>query len=95
MKDQYGDNIPQDLTLLDLSPYHGLTKKEIENIDKLDWYCFEGNKTNHIFVSASKLEVVLDGLIDTYGPDEFGRGEKLVKIGSVLHRWGNEGFYWA
>jgi len=94
MKDQYGDNIPQDLTLLDLHPSTA-SEKEIENIDKLDWYCFAGNKTNHIFVSASKLEVALDELVDTYGPDEFGRDENLVKIGSVLHRWGNEGFYWA
>jgi hypothetical protein len=92
MKDQYNGNIPCDLTLLDC-PVSELSPVEIKGIDNLEWYCFEGNQSNHIFVSQSKLEEILGGLIDNYPPEEFA-SDKIVKIDSVLHRW-NESFYWA
>jgi len=94
--DQYGGNLPQDLTLLDV-PITELTETEINGINNLDWYCFEGNKTNHIFVSCSKLEKVLGGLIDEISPDDWDNENiELNKIDSVLHRWSEQdGFYWA
>lgn len=92
--DQYGQNIPQDLTLLE---WNDITSRHASTIDQqLDWYCFEGNKTNHIFVSQSELEKVLDGPIDNLSPDDCILNGNLVKIDSVLHRWTKEdGFYWV
>ncbi len=102
-KDQYNKSIPQDLTLLDY-PIGELTDGQIKKIDSLDWYCFEGNKTDfqgksHIFVSCVELEKVLDSLLDEENsPDDIGVGKnwEIVKIDHVLHRWNlQDGFYWA
>ena len=95
--DQYNRPIPQDLTLLEfnLEPY---SEEKVNKILHLDWYCFEGNKTNHVFVSNAEFEKVLDGLNDIIDPEDCAlKGKiKLVKIDNVLKRYGEEdGFYWA
>ena len=100
--DQYGKPIPQDLTLLELGELEkSITKHQVSKILLLDWYAFEGNKTPHIFVSNSKLEQIMDGLLDVFGPEEcvttvFQGQHPLIKIDTILHRWNNEnGFYHA
>ena len=95
-KDQYDNNIPQDLILLEIEPGE-LTNKEIKQIDDLDWYCFEGNKTQDIFVSKLKLEEIKDSILDDFVElgDYLFEG-KLLKIDRVLHRNTVRGqFYWA
>ena len=95
LTDQYGNAIPGDLTLLDINIKY-LSPVELKNIDNLEWYAFKGNKTNHVFVSQSKLEEVLDELVDYYSSADVRPKMPLVKIDSVLHRWTEEdGFYWA
>lgn len=98
MKDQYNNEIPKDLCLLtwELVPNELLGKNHtLKQIDFLDWYCFEGNKTGHIFVEQKELERILGGPIDGTLPEDCAE-YNLVKIDSVLHRWTEEdGFYHA
>jgi hypothetical protein len=92
--DQYNRPIPQDLILLVLIVD---SEEQAKKILDLDWYCFEGNKTNHIFVSQSKLEEILGGLTDAeIGPDDLNCKYNLVKINDVIKRQNEkDGFYWA
>lgn len=90
-------DIPDDLTLLTPGPAE-LEPHQIKEINELDWYCFEGNRSGHIFVSQNKLEVILGGTIDSTSPSECASGNnfQLVQIGQSTHRWSSEdGWYWA
>ena len=105
--DQYNDPLPENLIVLDYTFFDPdtLTEAQIDAIENLDWYCFEENKTNHIFVSANELEKVLgvhfDGatplpFYDGSAPENICPNLKICKIDRVLHRWNEtDGFYWA
>lgn len=95
--DQYNNPIPQDLILLNPFSDIDFIERELKEIEGLNWYCFEGNKTNHIFVSCSQLEKVLDCICDEENtPDDIsvGKNWNLVIIDDVLKRFNVEdGFY--
>lgn len=97
MKDQYNNEVPSDLVLLDSSWIGDFLKDtELWAINKLDWFK-PSSLTKLIFVSASQLENCIEGLVDFTGPEDCGLEKaEWLKIDQVLHRWDvNDGFYHA
>ncbi len=100
MNDQYGKEIPNDLTCINFL-FDLLSEEGIKKIDNLDWYTLGDNRSNNIFVSYSKISDDIGVEVDQIPTEDcFSKTAlnlfKLVKIDSVLHRWSeDDGFYHA
>ena len=100
MLDQYNNPIPNDLVLLNDVQVCALTVKECKAVNKLNWYCFEGNRNKYIFISfeLSTLQNpdLASAFCDASSPDDINTLGRLVLIDSVLHRYNVEDdWYWA
>lgn len=90
MRDQYGNEVPDDLVVLDLEPSE-LLSCELKKVGLADWYKVDGV----ILVSYRAV----DGLTETDPVDagiELNQSTEILYINQVLHRWnGSDGFYHA
>jgi len=92
-RDQYGDEIPDDLVLMPRITYEGeviLSDDNIEAIDTADWYEANGM----LMVSAKAIDYLSED-------DPIDAGIDIAKaevnyVAHALHRWSEEdGFYHA
>jgi len=99
MNDQYGDEVPDDLVVLDVQPDR-LTKKQIKAVDDLTWYVPSSVKhpgyEDLILVSCVVLGNSI-GPSDLYYTDPKDAGLPVIravnKIDRPLHRWSDKKFY--
>lgn len=97
MKDQYGEQVPDDLVLL--PEIEHLDESEIKKVVNADWYkvwtAFEG--IPFLMVSAKAIDYLSENnLIDSIGADV--RITEMLRVNDVLKRWDTEygdGFYHA
>ncbi len=99
MKDQYNNEIPEDLVLLETNDVTIHFAKKIEN---LDWYCVR-NKSG-IFVSDKELTKIIgehdfasiwDIHVNLFNRAKLENGDVSL-VGNVLKRWNDkDGFYHA
>lgn len=93
LKDQYGNDVPNDLVVLDDYLVTMLTKEQLDMVDKADWY--EVENSDVILVSASAI----DNLSETDPLDvgiDLAKAESIMLIDRPLHRYSSEdGFYHA
>ncbi len=104
MKDQYNNNVPGDLVLLEWRFIAELPETEqekaLKKIENLKWYKsvrdanFGGNA---IFVSARQLAKIFPNRDDfTYFYDVVDKAKEWLKVDRCLYRWSPEdGFYHA
>ena len=97
MKDQYDQDIPGDLVVLDQKPAE-LSEAELCCIDRLEWYR-PANYPFLILVSYGALCQCIEGVFDETDPADCGVDGALgpiERIADCLHRWSAEdGFYHA
>mgnify|MGYP000126621344 CR=1 FL=1 len=88
MKDQYGNDIPDDLVFLSCGPDR-FNKDELEIIDNAQWYLVQHAWGEDLAVSFAEVR----GLID----EPLGDAPVAIKaVNRVLHRYNDEdGFYYA
>ncbi len=87
MKDQYGNDIPDDLVALTCSPDR-FTEEELAIIDKARWYLVQHAWGQDLAVSFAEVE----GLID----EPLGDVPISVQlIPPILHRYDEDSFYYA
>jgi len=87
LKDQYGDDIPNDLVLMPDMEF--LDETDLEMIDNADWYEAHGI----LMVPASAINFLSED--DPVDADINLETDEVWKIDNVLHRWSKEGFYHA
>lgn len=91
MKDQYNNEVPSDLVLLENNWLEWLKEEEVKKINQLSWYKVAAQYfTKFIFVSATELEKCIDGLVDfSTSKDVMDKEQNeldWVYVDGVLHR---------
>ena len=100
MKDQYGQEIPDDLVVVDFGFEPGelinfiREPEEVQIISKADWYEVEGYPL--ILASAEQIQYLCEtDPLDCGYPDNW-KTIPIGRIANILKRWGPEdGFYHA
>jgi hypothetical protein len=87
MKDQYGEDIPNDLVLM--PSIESLNEEELKIVDNANWY--EQNKV--LMVSAKEINYLSED--DILNADITLKEDKIFYIAFILHRFDENGFYHA
>jgi hypothetical protein len=87
MKDQYGEDIPNDLVLM--PSIESLNEEELKIVDNANWY--EQNKV--LMVSAKEINYLSED--DILDADITLTEGKIFYIPFILHRFDENGFYHA
>jgi hypothetical protein len=103
MKDQFGNNVPDDLVVLEGEWLTLLPDAAIKGIDKLDWYEYRttSGASTPLLASAKGIQSAAAGIVfDTYSLDDCGfptaQLEEVQLISPVLHRYsGADGWFHA
>ncbi len=103
MQDQYGQDVPSDLVVLENNWLDMLPVGVVEAIDKLDWYQYrlDDGKTTPVLASDAAIRRVSGDIIfDTASLQEHGfsvpPSAEIEHIAAVLHRYGPQaGWYHA
>ena len=94
MKDQYGEQVPDDLVLI--PDIKHLSEKEIKIVCNVDWYdliVYMGDNETCTILCVSAKAI---NFLDDYLPS--GKPIEVLRINDVLKRWdveSSDGFYHA